>query len=124
MGRVTRSFRILVCGDRNWADGKRIKQVLEAMSADYDLTIVDGAANGADSLASEAAKELGLKNERYPAAWKQLGKRAGPIRNQEMLDSGVDMVLAFHPNLDESKGTRDMVARARKKGVTCYLFDS
>jgi hypothetical protein len=114
----------LVCGDRNWADGARIKQVLEAMSADYDLTVIDGAANGADSLASAAASELGLKNERYPAAWKQLGKRAGPIRNQEMLDSGVDMVLAFHPNLDESKGTRDMVARAQKKGVTCYLFDS
>jgi hypothetical protein len=120
MGRL----RILVCGDRNWSDGARIKQVLEEMTKGRNVTIIDGAAKGADSLASEAAVELGLENERYPAAWKQLGKRAGPIRNQEMLDSGIDMLLAFHPNLDESKGTRDMVKRAKKAGVTCYLFSS
>lgn len=32
-----------------------------------------------------------------------------------------DLVLAFHDNLSESKGTRDMVQRAKRAGVPVYL---
>jgi hypothetical protein len=40
-----------------------------------------------------------------------------------MLDEGKpDLVLAFHENIDESKGTRDMVHRARGAGVKVVIF--
>lgn len=117
-------LRVIVCGDRNWSDRDRVKEVISAFAErlNQPMTIVDGSAKGADSMANNVAEELGLETERYPASWSQLGKRAGPIRNQEMLDQGVDFVIAFHSDLDSSKGTRDMVTRARKRGVPCYLF--
>jgi hypothetical protein len=47
---------------------------------------------------------------------------AGPIRNQQMLDEGhPDLVIAFHDNMSESRGTRDMVGRAIKGGFSVRL---
>jgi hypothetical protein len=35
-----------------------------------------------------------------------------------MLDQGrPDIVLAFHANISQSKGTKDMVERAKKAGI-------
>ena len=46
--------------------------------------------------------------------WDELGKKAGPLRNQRMLDDGKpDMVVAF----PGGGGTKDMVRRAAKAGV-------
>lgn len=114
-----------MCGDRNWDNEDRIREVLTAYKEAYngDMIVVDGAAKGADYLGNKVAEELGIKTERFPAAWNQLGKRAGPIRNQEMLDSGLSFVLAFHEDIESSKGTKDMIARARKRGVPVYLFE-
>jgi len=48
------------------------------------------------------------------ANWAGLGRKAGPIRNQEMLDQGrPNMVVAF----PGGRGTADMVRRARGAGV-------
>jgi hypothetical protein len=65
---------------------------------------------------------LGLRVEEYPAQWHRYGQAAGPIRNQEMLKTGIHLVLAFHPNLSESKGTKDMVTRAASAGVPVHIF--
>jgi hypothetical protein len=46
----------------------------------------------------------------------------GPIRNQQMLESGVDEAYAFVVGaLEESHGTYDMVKRLRKAGVTVVV---
>ena len=54
--------------------------------------------------------------ECYPADWDRHGKAAGPIRNQRMIDTGVDLVVAFHDDLEHSKGTGHMVKIARLHG--------
>lgn len=67
---------------------------------------------------------------RVAADWEKYGKRAGPIRNQAMLDylvlgreSGQTVgVVAFHDGLEASKGTKDMVTRATKAGVPVKLI--
>jgi hypothetical protein len=41
-----------------------------------------------------------------------------------MLNQGPDLVLAFHPNINLSKGTRHMVKIARLKGVKVEVFDA
>jgi hypothetical protein len=47
------------------------------------------------------------------ADW-SIGRKAGPIRNQRMLDEHApDLVVAF----PGGRGTADMVRRARKSGV-------
>lgn len=59
------------------------------------------------------ARQLGLAVEVHPADWGRYGKAAGPIRNQEMLESGIDLVIA----LPGGRGTADMVRRAEGAGV-------
>ena len=45
--------------------------------------------------------------------WKMHGKKAGPLRNQEMVDAGTDLVVAF----PGGRGTADLVRRARAAGL-------
>lgn len=59
----------------------------------------------------------------FPAKWKEFGRAAGPIRNQQMLDEGKpELVLAFHDDLENSKGTKDMVGRAMKADLPVILY--
>lgn len=93
----------------------------------YD-TLIEGEAKGADSIARDCAKYLGMIVLPFPAQWKKYGGRgrgnpAGPIRNQQMLDEGKpNLVVAFHNNIDKSKGTKDMLNRTKKAGIPCYLI--
>lgn len=107
--------RILVCGDRNWNDHNMIWAVLDKLPS--NTIIVHGAARGADRMANDVAEALGLTVEPHKAQWDLYGRSAGVRRNQEMLDSGIDQVHAFHDDLGHSKGTGDMVRRAKKAGV-------
>ena len=43
------------------------------------------------------------------------------IRNGEMLRDAPDLVLAFHNNIAESRGTADMIRQARRAGVAVWL---
>lgn len=114
-------MRVLVCGDRNWTDPSPI--MLELIKLEGETTIVHGAARGADTLGGLAAEFLGMNVEAHPAKWQEYGRAAGPIRNQEMLDSGLDLVLAFHENISSSKGTKDMIRRAKKDGIPIKLVE-
>jgi len=117
-------MKVLICGDRNWSDKELIKSRLQSFVLQHDnVTIIHGAASGADSLAGQAAKELGMNVLEFPADWKTYGKSAGPIRNRQMLRQGEpDFVWAFHDNLRESRGTKDMVKVAGQIGYKVTLF--
>lgn len=109
-------MRILVCGDREWSDWEMILQELSVYPT--DTVIIEGEARGADRLAGQVAVELGFQVIRFPADWKKYGRGAGPIRNQQMLDEGrPDLIIAFHDDLEHSRGTLDMVMKARKAGI-------
>lgn len=112
-------MKVLVCGDRNWEDGAMIHaQLAKAKSnAQSPVTVIHGDARGADTLGGLAAQRLKLEVHAFPANWQRFGRGAGPIRNREMLDERPDLVLAFHDDLDNSKGTADMVRIARKAGI-------
>src|SRR4051812_36748351 len=107
-------MRILVCGSRDYNDPRKVVSILMRYQ-DEKPTIVHGAARGADACAALACRVLGLEEERHPADWKRYHKAAGPIRNKEMLDTGIDLVLAFWDG--KSSGTKDMMAISRKAGV-------
>lgn len=116
--------RALFCGDRNWSDGQWIRQTLEDLLEEYpDLEICEGEARGADTLARQAAEKLGIKVTPFPAQWAKFGRAAGPIRNRQMLDEfHPDIVMAFHNDIEHSKGTKDMVTEARKRGIPTFVF--
>lgn len=115
-------MRVLVCGARDWTDADAIRRELLALPA--GSVVIEGAARGADRLAAQIARELGLGVEEYPADWMRYGRAAGPIRNRRMLEEGKpDLVLAFHADLARSKGTRDMVERAQKAGTEVRVVE-
>ena len=109
-------MRLLICGDREWSDLDLMKEFIDSLPA--DTIIIEGDARGADKMAGSLAQQRGLQIEVYPAQWEMYGRRAGPLRNQQMLDEGKpDEVVYCHDNLEYSKGTKDMVTRARKSGL-------
>jgi hypothetical protein len=108
-------MKILVCGDREWKSRETILNKLKKYGK--DTIVVHGDCRGADRIGASVAEELFTKKPlAYPAQWDKYGKAAGPKRNQQMLDENPDIrvVLAFHNNIKESKGTKDMIRRASK----------
>ncbi len=81
--------------------------------------LIHGCAAGADLLSEYTFRQLLGKNftvERYPANWHLHGKRAGPIRNRQMLEQGKpELVIAFIAL--GSRGTKNMVEIAKKAGI-------
>lgn len=77
------------------------------------ITVISGGGQGADQI----GEDFGVVNwtglEIYKPDWDKYGKGAGPIRNQQMLDSGVDLAIQF----PGGKGTADMRSRLDKAGV-------
>jgi hypothetical protein len=120
--------RVLVCGGRDYADYYRLAEFLDNLCAERGwvtepdefgnhlpmVHIISGMARGADTLAIDWAVTRYCSWSEYPADWKRHGNKAGPIRNQYMLDHGKpDIVVAFPGGV----GTRDMISRAKKSGV-------
>lgn len=114
-------MRVLICGSRSWTDQDAINYAIFGLP--LDSIIIHGAAAGADTLADQAAAMWGLTRYPYPADWAKYGRRAGPIRNQQMLDEGCpDLVIAFRRR-GPSPGTDDMIKRARAEGIPVEIHE-
>ena len=126
-------FTILVCGGRKYSDVDKLYCALDSVvdkqglwHPDYpnncvgqELLIVSGGARGADSLARDWAEVRGARINEYLPNWSKYGLRAGPLRNQEMLDNErVDLVVAF----PGGAGTADMVRRAQKARIEVKII--
>ncbi len=112
---------VLVCGSRDYTDYQKIYDCLKSIKVSL---VIAGGCRGADALAARAARALGYPFLEFPADWQKFGKAAGPIRNQTMLDEGrPDLVVAFHENPEGSKGTKDMIRRAKSQRIPVRLID-
>jgi hypothetical protein len=111
-------YRILVTGSRDWTDRSAIHRALlnAAGSIPFTrVTVVHGAARGADGLAHDVALKLGMMVEPHNAEWSRHGKSAGHVRNAHMVSLGADVCLAFP--LGESRGTRGCMEMAERAGI-------
>lgn len=123
--------RILVTGSRDWPHvaAEAIRDALHEVWVEYDnylgLVVVSGACpSGADKIAEDYWTSLGLPVERHPAQWRRSGyfdPSEGPLRNQEMVDAGADMCVAFIK--DDSPGATGTVRKARDAGIPVRLFE-
>lgn len=131
--------RIGFTGGRNYSNRKRVEYVIDKLISHYgtDFTIVHGGASGADRLVDQISTERGVLSKHvFPAEWdmpcnvnfcaphhRREGSNgasycpaAGPRRNWAMVDSGLDLVVAF----DGGKGTADMMRRSHRAGITIW----
>lgn len=111
--RAAEPMRVLVCGSRTWDDEDTISARLALFMG--DVTIIHGDARGADRIADHCARRWGFAVERYPADWSKHGRRAGIIRNNVMLDTKPNKVIAFWRG--NSPGTRHTIEEARRRGI-------
>jgi len=135
-------MRILVTGTRDWPSDfrsrARVYTELEKAAGDTprrDVTVVHGGARGVDTYAHQAAVVLGYATEPHPAPWNapcrdgcrhqprqhRSGQAycpaAGNYRNQDMVDAGADVCLAFYVAGLACVGTSDCDQRAVKAGI-------
>lgn len=132
---------ILVTGSREWPTNDtgisliRIALV-DVMKRRYypekiprsKIRVIHGAARGADTIAANICDSLAIwhSGDKYhvpKSEWNRLGKKAGVLRNQQMLDENpeIEIVLAFRIGL--AKGTNDMIRRAKEAGKQVIIYD-
>lgn len=114
--------RVLICGSRYWTDEAPIRQLLTENQQSISL-VIHGGARGADSIASRIASELKLPQSIHPPDWEKYGKRAGILRNIEMLYTmRPTRVVAYTDDLSTSKGTAHMVRIAQKEKIPVIIY--
>jgi hypothetical protein len=109
--------KVLVCGSRRFPNPFRVNLALEQRLATLprDATVLHGGAVGADAMADQIGKRLGLTVLEFPADWETHGRRAGIVRNLAMLDEEPDLVIAAWDGA--SRGTAHTMTEARKRGI-------
>ena len=115
-------MNILVTGSRYWTNEDVIRGVLVGFDRNI---LIHGNCRGVDRIAGRIAKELGFRVLPVPAKWNIYGKKAGVLRNIQMLDlltGGKDVVLAFHEDITSSKGTKHCVREAKKRDLYVLIF--
>lgn len=134
-------MRVLVCGSRTWADRLAVPAVLTGLYVENtvghltvemsEFVVIEGGAAGADSEAArwsgtspmhshnESPEHPRFEHLWFKADWQMHGKKAGYLRNKQMLEEGKpDVVWAFVDKpLEESKGTFNMVTLAREASI-------
>lgn len=131
-------MRILVSGSRDWTDRMTVYRALNAACNAFDLnyepdeygntmpdpskiTVVHGGCpSGADLIADDWCIGANFVAEVHPADWEKYGKRAGYIRNKEMVESGIDIALFFIKN--ESKGATMTLNLANEAGLSTRVY--
>jgi len=110
-------MKVLVCGGRDFDDYVTLRAFLNKLSVKTPITeIIEGGAKGADALAARYADKFNIPLRTFKADWDNLGKRAGPMRNSQMLKEGQpDLVVAFPT--PKSVGTVDMINKAQRAGI-------
>ncbi len=124
---------IIVTGSRHAQSDRDVDVVLDALRTHVrtegigDLLYV-GDATGVDAIATWWAQKNDVARQVFEAHWTQIGKAAGPERNERMVAAALALRdthrlvgLAF-PG-PRSRGTWDCVERMRRAGIDVHTWE-
>ncbi len=113
---------LLIFGSRGWSDWQTIARVLVPLP----ILLIEGEADGADTIARAIVVYRGGHYQPYPARWAKHGLAAGPLSDQEMLDMGrPSRAVGFiYGPVDSpwSRGSADMARRLVRAGVPIQIY--
>ena len=115
MCRVRRSdadgngVNIAIVGSRAYPRLDQVKRYV-GMLPGIGVTVLSGGAQGVDTAAQDEADEQGIPTRIFLPEWGTLGRRAGVVRNAQLVDAA-DLLVAFWDG--ESRGTRNAIHHAR-----------
>jgi hypothetical protein len=111
-------MKVVIAGSRNVEDLYLVKEAI-AESGFLITEVVSSGAKGVDSLAEQWASENNIPVSVFNPDWAKYGRGAGPVRNAEMTDYADALIAVWD---GESKGTKDMIAKAEKKGLKVFVY--
>lgn len=138
-----KTFAIIVTGSRDWPVENEmmvwtaLADVLNKLPADWMLVVRHGDYHrGIDRMAkrwtqlpsddpcadTDHRSSSEVVEDPHPALWSLFGSSAGPIRNQEMVDAGADLMIAFP--LASSVGTYGCMQMASTAGISIRTYSS
>ena len=91
-------MRVLVCGGRRFNDALTLGSWLGSIHKNNGpiTLLIEGGASGADFMARKFAEWQGIPVQTFDADWSRYGKKAGPLRNRQMIGEGrPDKVIGF-----------------------------
>ena len=117
-------YKILVCGGRHFESYGLLKVVLGKLLEKFHMDIskseiVSGHCQGADMLGEKYAEQYGIPVKIFPAYWKKYKRKAGPIRNKQMIDysKGFENQLVVAFTTANTVGTRNTIKLAHKNNI-------
>jgi len=125
-------MRLVLTGSRTFDDAKTIREALDAVArglieaGDPELVVRHGACpSGADAIGDMWVRSwtdpaLHVTADRHPALWQRFGKRAGMVRNEQMIALGCSLVLAFIR--DDSPGATHCAELAAEQGIPLRVW--
>lgn len=115
-------MKVIVAGSRDWEDRGLVYATLDRFPYPVDFVIY-GDARGPDAFGKEWAQENIIPFRPFPAAWRTLGEKAGPMRNQGMVDyvKPGGALVAFWDG--KSAGTADVIRRATKANLLVWVVN-
>lgn len=113
--------KVIVAGSRSIQSKSTVYEGIRvAMQAGVVFgEVVTGGARGPDTIAHQAAEKKRVPTKVFEADWEQYGKKAGPIRNTSMAEYADELVAIWD---GESRGTLDMIRKARKNGLDVFVY--
>jgi len=111
-------MKVIIAGSRTII----LQSIVETaiLSSNFIITeVVSGKARGVDTLGEIWARRNKIPIKEFPADWERFGKRAGFIRNDVMSQYAEGLIVVWD---GESRGTLDMIERAKKKGLKVYVY--
>jgi hypothetical protein len=117
-------YKVAISGSRNY-NSTRSWLVQQCITTEYRksdgniLFLVGDCPTGVDRIAKTFLETAGWDFKEFFADWEKYGKKAGPYRNMNMIDSGAELLIAFPTS--ESKGTRQCASYARSLNIPVYF---
>ena len=113
-------MKLLVCGTREIADIDYIFKRLDEIFYEYDITeLIEGGADGVDSLAGLYAVSHGIKHKTVYPKYNIHGDRAPLVRNEEMVDECDGGVAIWD---GKSTGTAHTISLLRQQNKLLKVF--
>lgn len=122
---------VIIAGSRSFNSyeilSAEMDKVLLSLKEDNEITIITGAARGADALGSLYAMNNSYTLKEFPANWNKYGRSAGYVRNREMVDyvlsqDGKRMLVAFWDG--RSAGTHNTITLARNNNIETVIVSA
>jgi YspA, cpYpsA-related SLOG family len=104
-------MKTAIIGSRNIQNYDLLKQVVKGLPI---TAVISGGAAGVDKMAEQYAHENNLPLTVLPADWASYGKKAGMIRNAEIVKQAEQVIAIWDGQSRGTAATINMAKKAKK----------